>query len=102
MFYRLAIRAGRFRPEADVLFRTASELTPGRELNGWEKRGSFKGAIRLLLRSASFRFNDLTPSGIPRKSLEFRPFCFRSPPPLPTIPFVEHDLAISRGGKRRQ
>jgi len=26
----------------------------------------------------------------------------RSPPLLPTIPFVEHDLAISRGGKRRQ
>src|ERR1700687_5270878 len=26
----------------------------------------------------------------------------RSPPPLPTIPFAQNDLAISRGGKRRQ
>src|SRR6516225_3514226 len=27
---------------------------------------------------------------------------FQSPPPLPIIPFAENDLAISRGGKRRQ
>jgi len=26
----------------------------------------------------------------------------RSPPPLPTIPFAQNGLAISRGGKRRQ
>ncbi len=26
----------------------------------------------------------------------------RSPPPVPTIPFAENDLAVSRGGKRRK
>jgi hypothetical protein len=26
----------------------------------------------------------------------------RSPPPLPIIPFAHNDLAVQRGGKRRQ
>jgi hypothetical protein len=29
----------------------------------------------------------------------FSCWSFRSPPPLPTIPFAQNDLAISQGGK---
>jgi hypothetical protein len=42
-------------------------------------RGSFKGAIRIPLRSPSFLFNDLVFLRIPRKSLRSLPLLFSSP-----------------------
>src|SRR6266853_4614946 len=36
----------------------------------------------------------------PRSTLFPYTTLFRSPPPLPIVPFAENDLPISRGGKR--
>ena len=49
------------------------------------KRGSFKGAIGIPLRSVFFLFNDLMFLRISSKSLESQRCCFRSPPPPTNI-----------------
>ena len=48
------------------------------------KRGSFKGAKGIPLRSLSFLFDDLMFLRISSKSLKSQRCCFRFPPPLPT------------------
>ena len=78
---RFAIRAARFGA------RNRRYLRGRRSGNSMRltKRGSFEGALRIPLRSPSFLFNDLVFPRIPRKSLKFRRFLFRSPPPLPIL-----------------
>jgi hypothetical protein len=80
---RLAIRAARFGPGADVTFWGSGRTTNGREICRTVKnRGRFKGAIRIPLRSLSLFFNNLALRRIPCKPLKSLPLLFS----IPTAP----------------
>jgi hypothetical protein len=76
---RLAIRAARFEPEADCLPCVVTEKNTVKESHSPEKRGDFKGTIRILLHSLSFLFNALAFPHISSNSLKFRPVLFSTP-----------------------
>jgi hypothetical protein len=78
---RLAIRAATFWPEADALFLEVVERV-GEATHNARERGSFKGAIRIPLRSLKLFFNDLVFLRVSRKFLKF----LASIPTAPTKP----------------
>jgi hypothetical protein len=100
-FGRLAIRATRFGPGADVAF-TAGCETPTAEKSPRQgnDRGRFKGAIRVPLRSLSVFFNNLVLRRIPRKSLKSLPLLFSIPTAPTNHPFSQQQLSdLSRRQK---
>ncbi len=76
-------------PEADLAFRVTRKNTTT-ECQHQEKRGAFKGPIRIPLHSLLFLFNVLALPSISSKSLKFRSALFRSPLSLPTSRLRKH------------
>ncbi len=80
---RLAIRAARFGPEADVLVREVGEKSHGAGIfRNSKKWGAIEGPIRIPLDSSLFLFNALALLDISSKSLKFQSVLFS----IPTAP----------------
>ncbi len=73
IYCRLAIRAPRFRPEADFSSKAVSGVQHERDPTSVKDRGRFKCAIRIPSCSPSLFFNSLAFGRIPRKSLKTLP-----------------------------
>jgi hypothetical protein len=76
---RLAIRAAKLGPKPTLHLRPWVKIPCRWNLGAPEKRGSFEGAIRILMHALLFLFNDLAFLGIPHKSLKFQTLLFSIP-----------------------
>jgi hypothetical protein len=87
---RLAIRAASFGPKPTL---PGQLVTDPRRQEPWteETRGSFKGAIRIALRSLRLFVNDLALPHVSRRSLKFHLLVF----PIPTAP-TKYPLYLQR------
>jgi hypothetical protein len=88
-FCRFAVRAAKFGPEVDYLFRALGAAHDGGNCS--RKRGSLKGAVKVPLRVSSFLFNALAFRSTPRKSLKSLSLLFSIPtaPAKPALSFNE-------------
>jgi len=89
---RPAIQAARFVSEADFQSGQWVENHDGVISQNQEKRGSFEGAIRILLDALRFLVNDLAFLRIPRKSLKFLTLLFSIPTAPTSHPFSQQQL----------